>query len=190
MAFKAYRGVRYIKGLVNSEKHHTDFSIGGTSPNTTPSTQQLTAIAQGDEIDDRTGNSIFVRGITWRFCLELHASATATQVRMVLVKDNQQGADSAPSWTTVFSSAAIDSLLNIQTLGRFTILKDKTYLLDAVNRRQIFEKGFYPMKYHVRFNGTTSSDIQKNGLYLMYMSNEATNTPTLDGVWRTNFYDN
>ena len=189
-AMKAYRGVRYIKGLVNSEKHHHDVALGSSDPTTSGSSHNITAIAVGDTISTRTGNSILMKSIAWRYCLEINASATRTQVRILIVKDLQQGADTNPTMAQVLENVAVDSLLNIASLGRFTILKDETILLDNVNRSQVFRKGYYPMSHHVRYNGTASTDIQKGGIYVMYMSNEATNFPTLDAEYRVSFYDN
>ena len=42
----------------------------------------------------------------------------------------------------------------------------------------------------VRYNGTTSDDIQKNGLYIVYASSDNTNSPNLTIDIRTSYNDN
>ena len=49
------------------------------------------------------------------------------------------------------------------------------------------------MRSHVRYNGTSSTDIQKNGLYLIISSDQSdasTTEPLVDYVVRVNYHDN
>ena len=49
-------------------------------------------IQQGDDIDDRTGDSITAKYISLKWYLYQHASASHTQVRLVLVRINESAA--------------------------------------------------------------------------------------------------
>lgn len=189
VARKAMAGVRYLKSLVNSETFHKDSSVSG-AVSTTPSVNHLTAIATGDADASRTGNSILCKRLTYNMSINMNVSSSDTWLRMVLLVDTQQVGDTAPQWTDVFSAATISSLLNVETLGRFTILRDKIYTMSISGRRNLQLKGSIPLKFHTRYNGNNSTDIQKNGVYLMFLSNEATNTPTVTSVWRLHYHDN
>lgn len=190
LAKKAYRGINYLKGLVNSEKYHLDTSISGQTINTAGVVSHLTAIAQGDNDPGRTGNSIFVRGLSYSFSLNMNASATNTWVRFVILIDTQQVGDTSPGITTVFESVNVGALMNHLTLGRFKIIRDKVYVFNSSNLTSIQKKGYISMRHHVRFNGTADTDIQKGGIYLMLVSNEGTNLPVLTGMFRIMFHDN
>lgn len=189
LAKKAMRGVRYLKGLVNSEKFHIDTALSTTIANTANITH-LTAVAQGDNDPGRTGNSIFVRGISYNFVVSINASATVTWFRWVLIMDTQQIGDSTPGFTTVFETETVTSLMNKLTLGRFRILCDKVYTMSVNGRQNIVKRGYFNLKHHVRYNGTASSDVQKGGIYCMFLSNEATNAPTIVSNFRVFFHDN
>lgn len=191
LAQKALRGVRYLKGLVNAEKYHLD-TVVSAAISTTPSITHLTAVANGDGDGARTGNSILLRGLSFSMTWNMNASATNTWIRMVLVQDTQQIGDTAPAFTDVFDSGSsnIINLLNKNTLGRFKIIRDKVISFSSNSKTDYQKKGFIKFYNHVRYNGTASSDIQKMGLYLMFVSSEATNTPTVSSFWRIFYYDN
>lgn len=190
LAKKAYRGIRYLKGLVNAEKFHLDTTYSGQVINSTGVVTHLSAIAQGDNDPGRSGNSIYVRGISFSFSLNMNASATNTWVRFVMLIDTQQVGDTAPSLTDVFESNNVGALMNHLTLGRYNILIDKVYTFNISNLTAIQRKGYKSMRHHVRFNGTASTDVQKGGIYLMWVSNEGTNTPVLTGMFRVFYHDN
>lgn len=194
LAKKAFKGVRYLKGLVNSEMLHQDFTYSaGTTITNTGFVTNITALAQNDTSSGRTGNSILLRSIYYRFKIEINAAVTSnTTVLMMLIKDKQQASDTAPLPGEILSSLRTEALLNLDYVGRFKILKRKTITLtpasggqpvkEIVNYRKIYD--------HVRFNGTTTSDIQKNGHYLLFLSSENTNYPTIQGTCRIGYHDN
>lgn len=189
LARSAYKGVRYLKGLVNAEKKKFD-SSDSYAIGTTAVSRHFTGIAQGDGDNSRDGNSILCKGLSLRGLLTIHASAGNTQVRLVIVMDKQQVADSLPTMANVLAGNSIQSFLNKDTVGRFQILYDKVHLLDNNTRTQQFVKIWLPIDKHIRYNGTTSGDIQKNGLHIVQVSNEATNTPTITWTSRVYYYDN
>lgn len=188
LAYKAYRGVRYIRGLVNSEKKHHDVTWTPTV-NTTGTTRSLTSIAQGDGISTRDGNSILVKSLYFRMSSQLNSGATASFVRFIVFQDKQQVADTTPGVTDVLETADYLSHLNRANLGRFKILRDVTYGLDGNTVVRVFKRYIY-LNTHIRYNGTASTDIQKNGLHVLAISNEATNVPTVDFNFSISYHDN
>lgn len=188
LALTAYKGVKYIRSLVNSEVYKYDISNQLTF-NTTPGVVHLTGIAQGDTLATRTGNSILCKGVYLRLLFSKHASATFTQIRVVLVRDNQQISDTSPSYTDVFDASSTFGRVNPNTAGRFSILYDKMIVLSS--QRDFSQQVIYrKMLKHIKYNGTADTDIQKGGLYLMYLTNEATNVPSLTYTSRVYYHDN
>lgn len=190
-AYNAWKGVNYIKGLVNSEllEYTVDTS---NNPTTNGSIVSLVAIAQGDDVSGRTGNSIFVKKILLRGYVTQNASATNTLCRIIIFMDKQQVADTIASVTDVLTTSTMDSLLNVNNFGRFTILMDKVYAMSSANGniRPFTNTIKFAKGVHVRYNGSATTDIQKNGIYIMFISTESTNTPTIQWNSRTFYHDN
>lgn len=194
LARKAARGVRYIRGLVNSEMFKRDIAETGADVSTSTYITHFTAVAQGDGDGQRTGNSIFVRNTNCKGVLRWNASAAyvGCTVRIALVMDTQQIGDTSPGWTDVYEAVTPWSHLNSDTVGRFTILASKTFHLNAStnsNAPFFFNK---PMRHHVRYNGTASTDVQRGGIYLMAISDiaAASAPPQILYENRLSYHDN
>ena len=92
MAAKALRATRYIKGLVNSERMYYDRAI--TLGSIKSQNFTLTNLSQGDQVGQRTGNSILLRSIYFRGYIQINPSVTLnTRISIALVKDTMQVAD-------------------------------------------------------------------------------------------------
>lgn len=189
MAYSAYKGVRYITGLVNSEvfKHDITYS---TPIDNTGVLIPLTSLAEGNGDDDRTGNSIFVRSVNIDGSLAISGDNN-TIVKLALIKDTQQQSDTVPSFTDVYESASINTHLNSNTVGRFSVLASRYYTLNvfASQQRKIYLNK--AMRMHVRYNGPNGTDIQRNGLYLALISNQTSiNAPYTGMHIRVSYHDN
>lgn len=191
MAKGALRGVKYLKGLVNSEMFKLDTAVSGGVPDT-GGVSSICAIAQGDGYAARTGNSILAKSISWRGVWERTTAGNAVQhIRICIFSDSQQVGDTAPSFTDVFTTAASTSFLNPLTVGRFSILWSKEFILDTAGGLGDSFDVTLPLQHHIRYNGTASSDIQKGGLYIATISTQASaNYPTLTSVVRLSYHDN
>lgn len=193
LAAKAAKGVWYLKGLVNSEKFKHDISTSGVVADS-GGLSGLVSISQGDGDGQRTGNSIFVRNISIKGSVDYNpASATIQKVRVMLIIDKQQVGDSPPSPSDVLdTTASVNapfSMLNDQTVGRFTVLKSRMYMLSS-ERPSVPINWNLNMRHHVRYNGSASSDIQKGGIYLLYISNVSATYPTFYRFVRVSYHDN
>lgn len=186
----AKNAFNYLSGLVNSEMHHSETTLSAQAVSTTPVMSSLTAIAQGDTNSTRTGNSIFVRKLDINLTL-YQANNVTSLVKVVIFRDKQQVGDTAPGFTDVYSSVAPTSMLTLTNLGRFDILYHRIISVDAVagNPQKVLRINKV-MRRHVRYNGSASTDIQKGGLYIALVSDEATSTVTADMTARLSFYDN
>ena len=189
LASAAWRGVRYVKGLVNSEMFHN--TIDNTN-NPTPlgTIVPLTNIAIGDSAVTRTGNSLFVRSIVMNMNCSQNASALDnTFIRMVLFIDTQQVSDTAPVSGDIFATTGPNALLNLDSAGRYKILKSWEFALSTQNPAKVI-KYYKNIRHHVRYNGPNAQDLQKGGIYLALVSSQSTNVPALTYQIRIGYHDN
>lgn len=191
IAQKAYTGVKYLSGLVNAEKFKFDSSIAWT-PTTAGDISSLNLIAQGDGDSGRTGNSIFVRGLSIQGNMSRNSAGTYPDgqvVKLMVVMDTQQVGDTSPAITDIIESNGVNSFLNSDTVGRFQVLYNKRITLDT-QHPNVLIKFNKSMRHHIRFNGSGASDVQKGGLYVLALSNESTNAPTVGLQCRLTYHDN
>lgn len=190
LAAKAARGVYNLRGLVNSEKKYATLSANANPDNSTGSVIHLTQTAQGDDnVDDRNGNSIFVRSILFRAICVKHATPANTHLRIIMFIDNQQISDTAPALSDILESSSTISPLSTGTAGRFKILK--SYMLTLNEETPTKTINFNKvLRHHVRYNGPASTDIQKGAIYVAILSSEATDTPTITYMSKTGYHDN
>lgn len=192
LARQAYRGVKYLRSLVNVERKKYDAQHTATVGTSPTSIFDPTSIVQGDTDQSRNGNSILCKGLYLRGSVTLHASATVTQVRIIISRDKQQVADSAPAFSSIIDPTFSDNIhapLNNETVGRFQILRDFVVTVDTNTPVKEF-KVYVKMMHHMRFNGVLASDIQKGGIYCSAVSNDNTNQPTVLASGRLTFIDN
>lgn len=192
LASSAIAGVRALKRQLNTEHKKAEFVQSAVSITSTVAYQHLTAIAQGDAISNREGQSMKVTNLLFRARLMYNALGDATQfVRLVLIRDKQQVADTTIVYTDVFQ-AGVDGIiapLNSNTAGRFQILYDNVHPLTSNKPYSLMDYDS-PMQSHVLYNGTASTDIQRNGLYLLQVSSSAANAPTITSGARITYVDN
>lgn len=188
----ALHGLKVIRGLVNSEMFHVDQTCQLGSNQST--IFNLTGIGQNDSVSGRTGNSILAKSLVMNGYMYVNPSVTTnSRVMIALILDTQQVSDTTPAITDIFtSSGSPHTLLNINNAGRFKVLMRKQYTLDSNSAGQNAKqfKFFKRFGFHVRYNGTSSSDLQKNGIYLVIITSEPTNYPTVELITRFNYHDN
>jgi len=192
LAYKAYKGVRYIKGLVNSEMFH-DGVNNSAAYSWSGALQHITAISQDDTVSGRTGNSVLLRQMWIKWTASINSSATNTLVRVMIICDKQQVGDTSPSASTVLDQTGTIQApfgnLAVASVGRFKVLYSKVVNLNQ-DRPTTMQSHYFNMRTHVRYNGTADTDIQKNGHYVLIISNEETNTPTIQHNIRIGYHDN
>lgn len=186
--------VMWLKRMVNVEIKKYDANVAeGTALDSNPGlVYPLHEMAQGDTDQTRSGNSIKPLSVLIRGRLTNNATAVNTLVRVLLVLDTQQIADTTPSVSDILdpSYQFWNAPLNNNTVGRFKVLSDRKYQLTTVST-PIREFKIYQKLYgHIRYNGANSTDIQKGGIYLMFISDQATNKPTFGFQTRLAFTDN
>lgn len=172
-AVKAYTLAKSLALLINVEKKKLDTQITISPSNTSPSITHLTAIAQSNALNGRAGNSIKLNYLSIKALIQYAAGSVGTLTSMYVIQDTQQVSDTAPGVYDIFESAAGSlGVLNAANVGRFKILYKRKIVQDGMNARSV--ETYKKMKFHVRYNGANTADIQKNGLYLVVLSSQPT----------------
>jgi len=189
VAKAAWSGVKYLRTLVNSEVHKFD-GVVTTAIAAAGTITHLSDLSNGDGANQRTGNSVLLSYIACKHYITINSAATNSFVRVIIFTDNQQIADTAPAVTDVLNTASPTSFLNTSSVGRFSIISDKMVKLSTNGPQSSFYKYYTKKSQHIRYNGTTGADVQRGGLYMLTVGNEATNTPGQEFRWRIGFHDN
>lgn len=190
--YKLARDVYRVKSLVNAEFKKVDVTNTSAVPSTTWSTVLLNGVAQGDDNDQRNGRSLKCTSINVNGFLLKHNSAAQTIIRIALVY--MARTESAnPTLSHVFTTDnSVVSKYNVDHAGDYKILFDRTIMLDGANKTMSKISIRRKLYNHMKFSGTggTVSSIESGGLFLIYMSNEGTNTPTFNYSSRFRYVDN
>lgn len=186
----AARGVNMLKGIVNSELHR--FSLtNSVNVDTTGAIVHLSAIAQGDDVNNRQGNSILYKYLTFHNQLQMNPSATGTIVRVMVFVDTESTAGTAPTIAQLQETASSTiSPINADYTSRFTVLFDDIIDLSINGQRVDNRKHYSSLNFHAKYTGSAAANYDKNQIFLFYVSNEAVNTPILNYYSRIAYYDN
>jgi len=97
-----------------------------------------------------------------------------TTFRFVIVKDLQvNSTDQNVTWPMVFDTtglqAGVHSELNVDNMGRFIVLEDKIFTVDADSPQRTCTFNIGGSKVgHVRYNGPSSQALTDKGIYVVW----------------------
>jgi len=203
------KSLQKIVKLLAPEKKYFDVSLNNSNITVTGAVTNIVGIAQGDGITNRTGNAVNVTNITVKGLWERNSDALAAigfKYRVLVVCDKQQIADTAPSCGDVIADSAYTAnplicLPNTANLERFRILWTSPLYemakgcITAANAAStaLVQSGTFEWTWSggikVEYNGANSGDIQKNGLYVLFLTDSNQNTVDVTGVARIGFLD-
>lgn len=189
-ALAAWKGA---SSLMNVEVKHSD-GTWSTAVSSTTSLHLMTGVAQGDGNTTRDGNSIKLMGGRVSIVYQMNASATASVVRTMIVVDTRN-AGSDPTSSHIFDDTTVIGLPNLDTApNRFQIMYDSCTNLSINGDRSKTLDIECPWlaNLHIMYNGTGGTIASINGpaVYVVTLSNEATNTVTRRMETRVFFVDN
>jgi len=194
VAAQAWRYGKYAMSVLNSEKKNydvTNFATIGMSPipNTGLVYGIFSPITQGDDNNQRDGNSIRAKSINFNISFLIHASATQTRIKWAVIQDVRPQIGTIPSFTDIYTSTGVNGLINIDNQsGRFKVLRTGMLVLSTGAYTEKMVERWIPYSYPVKYND--SGNVIQNQAYLVFVSDEITNTPTSAGTLRVRFYDN
>ena len=177
-ARKADQALQLAKKAFRSEElKEANYSLTAYAINSTGILLPIVQITRGTTNNEYIGNRILPTSVQWRFKLNQSVAAVSTQVRVMIV----QWTSLIPATTAVTNVLATASLVSFKSDDfRYNsrVLYDKVYSLNT-DRPETFTKGKLKLKDYMSFNETLNNPT-RNGLYLLLLSDEAVNTPSLD----------
>lgn len=203
---------KLVKGIAPELKYLDVALTFSNVTDTSGGIVSLNTLAQGDTVNDRTGNKVRYKSLQIDFRLDtavasIGALPLASEAsRFYVIQDNQQVADTVPALTDVFESTSLVFAIRVNKAnqGRFKIVYDSGPILHTMVASQFtavatlnafptngspHRRFFKRMDLPVTFNGTANTDIQKNGLYAAILTNVAGDSVDADGQARIRFID-
>lgn len=169
---------------------------------TTPTVVHVSQIAQGDDNSNRSGDHVNATRFRFRGTLVNNTASTFQPVVRILVVQNlRQQPDTNADMGQQFTATTIYGF-NLATLGfkNLLVYYDKTFTVPISNetaatptyqngRRFIeFDMSFkYPFK--ISYNGAATTDIDRNGVYVILVGDLSSNAPTATWEALLNFQD-
>ena len=181
-------GVTYISNTWGN------YSFGAhvATPNVV-SNNMLRGLGNGTSVRTRIGNKVTVNYVKGAFTFTAAATSSVddqggetiigtvavtrylrTSFRFVIVKDLQvNSADDVITWAQVFDTtnqqAGVHSELNVDNMGRFIVLQDKIFTVDADTPQKTCPFLVSGGKLgSVRYNGTTGTAATDKGIYVVW----------------------
>lgn len=186
-AQQIYAGSKMALSVLNAEKKIFDNpAISHTPTSTAGQISLLTDIDQGDDQGNRQGRTLLHKGTFLRLRLNKHASATATTVRVIVFSQHN---NSAPAVLGLLNEINIDSFYNSNFHTLSTVYYDKTFSVNADYPEKSI-KAYVNKDIRISYSSGTGTDVAMNNMYLLTISDEAINTPTISGRCRIRYYDN
>lgn len=205
---KAWQLAKHLATLINVEEKTWDVDgTAGVTLTTTPTVVNLSNIAQSDDYNGRTGDSILCQSIEFRAAVTGNAATPRNRIRLLIVRDKaNRGVD--PVLGDVLqggTSAFTQPYLEPQS-GRFDVLYDEhialvaksvglaasgtstDYIPDVIILPSMVRK----YNAHIKYQGAAGADASNwaGALFLMAISADATNGPNLTYTFRVKFTDN
>ncbi len=186
------RDVNVLRRFINTEMHYID-TTASTTASSTPALVLLNGVAPGDTTITRTGQSIKMDRSDFRFQIAVNATSIVNFVRVIVVMDKQANA-TALTAADFLSNNTPYSPYTFGSQDRIVPLYDETFALSTYSNGAVTKcVGLPGINQHVIFNtGTagTVADIVTNSVYLVYLSDQATNMPAFTYHNRLWFVDN
>lgn len=201
-----------LVALRKPELKHFDTSLSAINiSDTAGASQNLVAIGNGTDDLGRIGDSIRITRIQGHVRISTASGSLGSlpsaeeMIRMNVVQDTQQVSDTIPGPISVFASVGPATQLTNESFNhnRFRVLAASPLFIGArlvaegtpaaityftsPTQSSVWE---FDLKCNIvcSYNGTAATDIERNGIYLMWRSSVAADTVDSDGlvcVWFT-----
>lgn len=187
------RGLGMLKKFINVETKYIDIVQTPTPINNNPTGsyhQLFNPVIQGDQYNQRNGQSIVNKSVTMNIYLQMQSAAVTTLIKVALVMDKKPDVGT-PDVSSVFGTTATPlSQIDTEENGdRFVILKHDIICLDSSHLVALMQWYVDLTETHTLFD-SAGNDIEKNALWLFTISDQPTLYPAISVNSRFRFYDN
>lgn len=186
------KDVRKLKMLNKPEFKVVDQLLSATT-DTSGEIDDICLVAQGDDDNNRSGNSIRIMSIAMNMDATIHASATNSVVRQILFYAKTVNG-SAPVVGDVIANAGglnVRGHRNLDNRHNIFVLKEWRYTLTSANITGRSFKFYKRLNMLQNYDNTTGTiaDLRTGYLGLLTVTNEATNKPSVVTTCRVRFVD-
>lgn len=191
-ARRALKLAQTVRDIVNTEKKTwIDTPLAAVTQTSTATIANLNAIAQGDDDSERLGKTIKCLSFQMKGTAYFNVSATRSVLRIIVFRDN--GFDGAtPVITNLLSGTPyINAMRAIDPndIARYTVLYDDVFDFCASKPIVNFEH-YKKYDQHIKFDGVAAADTANGGLWILAISDEATNGPSVTVRTKIRYVDN
>ncbi len=183
-------GLRIATSIFNVEEKVLDNS-GNTSYTSAGTVLPVSLMGQGSDYNQRDGLSIRARNLVLNYYGVFNSLGGAAQTLRVMVLQDLENQGSTPSVTNILESASIVAPYLHYVGDRFRVLYDEAQTFTSSAPAK-YHRVVCPIDSHVTFKDTTSiaSGGWNGQLYLLIISDQASNAPTVNWYSRLSFVDN
>lgn len=179
---------QFKRMMPKSERKYKDVTQAATTVTTTASVTNMVPMAAGTSSTTAIGNQFQVKSWLWRASITPNATAGVNYLRVILVRD-KQSSGAAPAIADILeSSTNYMSPLADKYSDRFKILFDKLYTVDTDANGAQVDKIYRKFNFKVVYD-SASNLAYTNGLYLIQISDQATNGPSVAWYSRVRYID-
>ncbi len=160
-------------------------NAGPVSMVDTASIANLAQIAQGAGLVQRVGQQVTAKRLHVKYHVMANSGSTSSAVtaRVIIVQYKKQSSSSTPSLAKILENYATGtgaawsplSFTN-QFKENFNLLYDKLHAVDNVTNKSVIRQFSIPLNFKIAYNGSATTDIEKNGIYMFMLSDRAAGT--------------
>ncbi len=195
-ASKALSVAYAVKRLVNVEFKHHNVVQQAQAVTDAGLITNLSLLSQGDSSTTRDGGSVKFTSLRLSYMIGIHASATLSVVRVMIVHDKQTNQAQFTLADLLFDATIVDNILspyNINNASRFNVLYDKVHTLNIAGSSGMLQRTIHRklnMKTRYDANVGDVTDLTQDSLSMIFISDQPTNDPNLSLNYRSRFIDN
>lgn len=180
---------KQVKGMIpKTESKYKDVSQAATTITTTATVTNLAPMSSNSTATTAVGTQFQVKSWLWRASITPNATAGVNYLRVILVRDKQSNL-AAPAIADVLeSSTNYMSPLKDAYSDRFKVLFDKMYTVDTDANGSQVDKIYRKLNFKISFESASNLPYT-NGLYLLQLSDQATNGPSVAWYSRVRYID-
>jgi len=176
-ARQLYKDVAKLKNMINVEYKFHDYS-STNSLTTTPTINCINFVNEGDTDQTHDGAMFRMKSLAINGYLFLNAGTIPYKARVALVLDtNAAASTTAPTYAEIYDSTGLptQAMRNLDNRSRFVIMKQWDIVMNPNGQEGFPIKYFRNLDHKVQIVGTaTETNLRKNGLYLVMLSDTAT----------------
>lgn len=195
LAKRTATGLNEIRKLINVEEKVIEVDYASNTFDTSGDLISISTVAQGLNFNERVGNSIKLQEIEINARIFMNTTSGNTVYRFLVVRD-LDGYGTTPTPADILSNGvgsstaplAIKDFLNRK---RFSILFDEMGTLSPQGERGVYIHVKMDHAGHILYLGTAAAAASngKGSLYILVLSDETVNVPSLAFQSRVTFTD-